>query len=73
MTFEIGIVVDLAGKQSFFQNASTKGELPKLNCSSTSDVILNMIKFQHDIDHVNSCLIVGFRDSIEYASVENST
>ena len=64
MTFEIGIGVDLSGKQSFAQNASTKGALPKINCSSTAGFTPNMTKFQHGVVHVNSCQMLGFHGSI---------
>ena len=62
MIFEISIVEDLTGKQSFNQNARMKGALPTLNCSSTTDFVPNMTKFHHGIGHVNSinCLILGF-------------
>ena len=56
----MGSVEDLAGKHFFFQNASRKGALPKLNCSRTADFIQNVTKCQHSIDHVISCLIPGF-------------
>ena len=57
LTFGIGIGIDLPGKQSISPNASKKGALPKLHCSSTSDFTPNMSKFHHGTDHVYNCLI----------------
>ena len=54
----MGIGVDLAWKQSFSQNASTKRAVPKVNCSSIADFIPNITKFQHGIVYINSSLIV---------------
>ena len=48
----MSIGVDLAGKQSFSQNANTKGALPKPNCSSTADFIPNVTKFHLGTYHV---------------------
>ena len=69
----MGIGVHFAEKQSFSQNVSTKVALPKLNCANTADFIPTVTKFEHDIDHVNSCPILGFYGSIEYTSRENGT
>ena len=60
----MGIRLDLAGKQYFSQNASTKMAGPKVKCSNTVDVIPNVNKFQHGIDHINSYLNRGFCGSI---------
>ena len=59
LTFEMGIVVHLAGKKSFSPNASTK-----LNCANIDDFIPNVIQFHHGTDHVYSCPILGFHISI---------
>ena len=72
----MGISVDLAGKQTFSQNASTLGASPKLNCASTdtADFLPNVTKFQIDIDHVNicSCPNLEFHGSISYVSLNTA-
>ena len=61
LTFEMGIGVDLARKQSVSQIASTQ-----INCSNTADFIPKATKFHHGTDHVYtcSCLNIGFHNSI---------
>ena len=64
LTFDMGVDVDLARRQSFSQNASTKAALLNLKCASTADFTPNVTTFTHGIAHVNSYQHLDFHCSI---------
>ena len=63
MGIGVDLARDLAEKQSFFQNASTKGALPKLNCSTacntqlTRELVVRFYDFIQNIIFHNVCTL----------------